>query len=61
MLNYIRATTTKAGLKEKAVLNEKEYAKGRRVSDSEMKKLNLYRHEVYHEWNYKIRPRLANE
>lgn len=60
MLNFIRATTKKAGLKVKAVLNEKDYAKGRRVSDTEMKKLNLERHEVCPEWNYTIRPRLVN-
>jgi hypothetical protein len=60
MLAYIRATRTKAGLRVKAVLNEKEYAKGRRVSDAQMKKLNLERHEVCPEWNYTIRPRLVN-
>ena len=59
MLGFIRATTTKTGLKVKAVLNEKVYAKGRRVSDAEMKTLNLERHEVCPEWNYTIRPRLA--
>jgi hypothetical protein len=60
MLGFIRNTTTKAGLKVKAVLNEKVYAKGRRVSDAEMKTLNLERHEVCPEWNYTIRPRLLN-
>jgi hypothetical protein len=47
-------------VKVKAVLNEKVYAKGRRVSEAEMKTLNLERHEVCPEWNYTIRPRLAN-
>lgn len=60
MLGFIRATTTKAGLKVKAVLNGKVYAKGRRVSDAEMETLNLERHEVCPEWNCTIRPRLAN-
>ncbi len=60
MLGFIRATTTRAGLKVKAVLNEKVYAKGRRVSDAEMKTLNLERHEVCPDWNYTIHPRLAN-
>jgi hypothetical protein len=60
MLGLIRATTTKAGLKVKATLNEKVYAKGRRVSEAEMKALDLERHEVCPEWNYTIRPRLAN-
>lgn len=60
MLGFIRATRTQAGLKVRAVLNEKVYAKGRRVSDAEMKTLDLERHEVCPEWNYTIRPRLAN-
>jgi hypothetical protein len=60
MLGFIRNTTTRAGLKVKAVLNEKVYAKGRRVSDAEMKTLDLERHEVCPEWNYTIRPRLVN-
>ncbi len=60
MVGFIRNTTTRAGLKVKAVLNEKVYAKGRRVSDAEMKMLNLKRHKVCPDWNYTIRPRLAN-
>ena len=60
MLGLIRATTTRGGLKVKAVLNEKVYAKGRRVSEAEMKTLDLERHEVCPEWNYTSRPRLAN-
>jgi hypothetical protein len=60
MLGFIRTTTTtRAGLKVKAVLNEKVYAKGRRVSDAEMETLNLERHEVCPEWNYTVRSRLV--
>ncbi len=60
MLGFIRNTTTRSGLKVKAVLNEKVYAKGRQVSDAEMKALDLERHKVCPEWNYTIRPRLIN-
>jgi hypothetical protein len=60
MLGFIRNTTTTAGLKVKAVLNEKVYTKGCRVSDAEMKTLELERHEVCPAWNYTIRPRLTN-
>jgi hypothetical protein len=60
MLGFIRTTTRRAGLEVKAVLNEKVYAKGRRLSDAEMATLNLERHEVCPEWNYTIRPRLAS-
>jgi hypothetical protein len=59
MLGFIRNTTTAAGLKVQAVLNEKVYATGRQVSDAEMKTLNLERHAVCPDWNYTIRPRLA--
>ena len=41
VLNYIRDTTTKTGLKVKAFLNEKTYEKGLKVTDAEMKALNL--------------------
>src|SRR3954468_13124609 len=40
--------------------DEKVYTKGRRVSDAEMKTLELERHEVCPAWNYTIRPRLTN-
>jgi hypothetical protein len=60
MLGFICNTTTRGGLKVKAVLNEKVYAKGRRVSEAEMKALELERHKVCPEWNYTIHPRLVN-
>jgi len=58
MLAYIRGTTTTAGLTVKAFLLEGVYETGKRVSDTEMKKLNLERHTVCPDWNYTIRPRL---
>jgi hypothetical protein len=57
MLGFIRTTTT-AGLK--AVLNEKVYAKGRQVSDAQMKTLDPERHEICPGWSYSIRPRLVS-
>jgi Rhodopirellula transposase DDE domain len=60
LLGFIRNTTTTAGLKVKAVLKEKVYTKGRRVSDAEMKTIELERHEDCPAWNYTIRPRLTN-
>lgn len=56
VLNYIRDTTTKTGLKVKAFLNEKIYAKGLKVTDAEMNALNLERSDVCPQWNYTIRP-----
>ena len=57
MLAYIRGTTTTTGLTVKASLLEGIYEKGQRVSDAEMKKLDLTRHAVCPNWNYTIRPR----
>lgn len=56
VLNYIRDTTTKTGLKVKAFLNEKIYEKGLKVTDAEMKALNLERSDICPQWNYTIRP-----
>ncbi len=56
VLNYIRDTTTKTGLKVKAYLNEKIYEKGLKVTDAEMKALNLERSDICPQWNYTIRP-----
>jgi hypothetical protein len=59
MLNYIRGTTTEAGLKVEAVLLDRKYEKGIRVSDQEMSALNLHRRRVCPRWNYIVKPRFA--
>jgi hypothetical protein len=43
-LECIRSTSTNKGLKVDAVLNDKEYQKGIKVSNSQMKEINLIRH-----------------
>lgn len=57
MLAYIRGTTTTTGLQVKAHMFEGVYKIGQRVSDAEMRTLNLERHAVCRNWNYTIRPR----
>ncbi|MDQ3458699.1 MAG: ISAzo13 family transposase, partial [Deinococcota bacterium] len=57
----LRGTATETGLKVKAFLLEGVYEKGQRVSDADMKKLNLERHSVCPNWNYTIRPRLMSD
>lgn len=57
MLAYIRGTTTTTGLTVKASLVEGVYEKGQRVSDADMKTLNLERHKTCPNWNYTLRPR----
>jgi len=57
MVNLIAATTTRKGLKVKSALDENKYAKGLKVSETEMETLYL-RTEVFHgEWNYSLLPR----
>lgn len=56
MLNCIRGTTNKSGLKVKAAVTNKIYKKGIKVSDEEMKNINILRHDVCPNWNYTIFP-----
>jgi len=60
MLGYIRDTTTETGLRVKAVLVDREYKQGIKVSDKQMAALNLVRRSICPNWNYLIRPRCAS-
>jgi Rhodopirellula transposase DDE domain len=60
MLAYLRGTSTSTGLEVQAFLCESVYATGQSVSDTDMQTLNLERHAVCPNWNYTIRPRLAD-
>ncbi len=53
-LECIRSTSTKKGLKVNAVLNNKEYQKGIKVSDSQMKMINLTWNDELPKWNYTL-------
>jgi len=56
IVNLISATTTKAGLLVKSRIDERTYAKGRRISDKELAQVNLEPHAFHGEWNYTIHP-----
>jgi transposase len=56
MLGYIRGTTTATGLSVKAVLDEGIYAKGQKVTQQDVDKLDIRHHEVCWDWNYTISP-----
>lgn len=56
MLNCIRQTTTEKGLKVDAVLNEKKYEKGIKVTDDQMKEINIENYDHLPQWNYTIYP-----
>ncbi len=57
VVELIAATTTKTGLKVECALDPKVYEKGIRVTDAEMKTLNIYGDAFHPEWNYEIKPR----
>lgn len=57
MLACIRGTRTRTGLQVEAWLMDKTYATRIKVSQAEIKTLNLHRHETCPNWNYTLRPR----
>ena len=59
MLGYIRGTTTRTGLKVKAVLDDTTYRKGQKASREQIESLSLQRHEVCPQWNYTLSPRVV--
>jgi hypothetical protein len=58
IVQLIAATTTEAGLKVRCQLDHKTYPAGIKVSDKEIKAVNLDRHDFHGEWNYTISPKL---
>jgi hypothetical protein len=56
VLKFIRTTKTTAALKIRAFLNRKQYLKGIRVSDPQMKEIPLKRYTLRPNWNYSICP-----
>lgn len=56
ILNYISATSTASGLKVRSELVGKVYEKGIKISDEQMKEINLIAHEILPKWNYTIKP-----
>ena len=56
ILNYIRTTTTSAGLKMSASMTRRNYPVGVRISDEQMTALKLQGHGVLPKWNYTLRP-----
>lgn len=57
VVESIARTTTETGLEVHAWLDEKTYAKGRKVSDEELAECKIKRNKFHGEWNYEIHPR----
>ena len=56
IVSLIAATKTKTGLSVFSRLDDRIYAKGRRVSDQQLALVNLEPHAFHGEWNYTIYP-----
>ena len=57
IINLIGHTTSRSGLKVYAMKDDNKYATKRKISDEEMKKLNIARKDKLGDWNYKIVPK----
>ena len=56
IINLIAATTTTTGLKVYARLDENTYPTKVRVSDAELARVKIERHEFHGNWNYTVYP-----
>jgi hypothetical protein len=56
IVNLIANTTTRTGLTVKAAIDTNRYPTKIKVSEEQMKRLRLKRHEFHGEWNYTLSP-----
>lgn len=56
IVNLIGSTTTTKGLSVICELDQNKYEIGIKVTDKELKSINLKKNEFHGEWNYKISP-----
>lgn len=61
IVNLIAATTTKTGLTVRSAVDERVYAKGRRVTDKQLAGVHLQPDAFHGEWNYTIRPKAHDD
>ena len=57
IVRLISRTATAQGLQVTCRLDRRKYPTGRKVTDEEMKHVNIERHSFHGEWNYTIQPR----
>ena len=56
IVNLIAKTTTAKGLRVTCRLDRRKYPTGRKISDEEMKRVNLKRNTFHGDWNYIVKP-----
>ena len=61
IVSLISATTTKTGLRVRSRIDDRTYAKGRRISDKQIAEVHLEPHAFHGEWNYTIHPANTEE
>jgi transposase len=59
IVELISATTTKTGLEVECEIDPNIYPKGIKVTDKELKAVNLLKDSFHGEWNYTINPNVA--
>ena len=57
IINLIGHTTSQTGLKVYAMEDRNIYPTKRKITDKELKTLNIIRNDVLGKWNYIIKPR----
>jgi hypothetical protein len=57
IINLIASTTTRSGLIVKAALDTNHYETKIKVSDEQLARVRLKRHEFHGDWNYTLSPR----
>jgi len=57
IINLIGHTTSRTGLKVYAMEDRNVYPTKRKISDVEMKAINIFKNDALGKWNYKIMPR----
>lgn len=54
IINLLKATKTKTGLKISAQLDKKKYITGKKINPEEFKKIKIKPHQTHPQWNYTI-------
>src|SRR5574341_849479 len=57
IVSLIAATTTKTGLKVRCVLDTRQYPKNVKLTDGQMRALNVAPDKFHGDWNYTVSPR----
>jgi hypothetical protein len=58
VINLLRNTTTRQGLKVEARLDKNSYKTGIKVTDTELNTIAIERNSFHGEWNYIIKPKI---